>query len=52
MKSHLRFSKASESTKRKIESIIRLGERNARRKFRAVDRAPLRALLEGGPTIE
>lgn len=41
MKSHLRFSKASGSTKRKIEMILRRGERTVRRSFVAAKRREL-----------
>jgi hypothetical protein len=44
MKSHLRFSKASGSTKRKIEMILRRGNRAVRRQFVAARRRD----LEGG----
>lgn len=45
MKSFLRFSKASGSTRRKVEEIIRRGERATRRQFIAVRRQELK---EGG----
>lgn len=45
MKSYLRYSKASGSTRRKVEQIIRRGERATRRQFIAVRR---RELSEGG----
>ena len=43
-KSALRKSKASGSTKRLVERIVRQGARSVRRKFTAIDRF----LLEGG----
>lgn len=48
MKSAKRWSKASGSTKRRVEAIVALGERFTRRRFRAVDRAALRAWVKGG----
>jgi hypothetical protein len=45
MKSGLRFSKASGTTRRRIENIVRRGERITRRHFIAVKR---RELKEGG----
>lgn len=45
MKSAIRFSKANGSTRRKVESILRRGERVTRRQFIAVKR---RDLKEGG----
>ena len=47
MKSHLRWSKASGSTKRLVENIVRRGGRSARRKFRAVDRQFLKGGSDG-----
>ncbi|MDR3573910.1 MAG: hypothetical protein P4L50_08615 [Anaerolineaceae bacterium] len=38
MKSHLRFSKASGSDRRKVEQIIRRGNRATRRQFVAIRR--------------
>jgi hypothetical protein len=52
MKSYTRFSKASGSTKRKVEQIIRLGERYTRRRFSATDRATLREFIKGGFSSE
>jgi hypothetical protein len=43
MKSALRFSKASGSTKRRVEKIVRAGERGTRR---ALPSAKRRELLE------
>lgn len=48
MKSHLRFSKASKSTRRKIERIVLRGERFTRRRFVAADRPRLAQFAEGG----
>lgn len=48
MKSHLRFSKASKSTRRRIDRIVRLGERFTRRRFVAADRPRLAQFVEGG----
>ena len=45
MKSFLRFSKASGSTKRRVEKIIQLGERQTRR---ALGSAKRRQLHERG----
>jgi hypothetical protein len=45
VKSHLRFSKASKSTVRRVEKIIRQGERGVRRSFIAARR---REMVEGG----
>jgi hypothetical protein len=45
MKSFIRFSKASGSTRRKVEAIFRRGERATRRQLISVSR---RALREGG----
>lgn len=47
-KSFLRWSKASSSTKRKVEAIIRQGNRAVRRSFVAADRRTIRALKENG----
>lgn len=48
MKSFLRWSKASGSTRRKIEGISRRGERATRRALLAVKR---RELKEGGVCV-
>jgi len=45
MKSFIRFSKASGSTRRKVEAIFRRGERATRRQLTAVRR---REIKEGG----
>jgi len=42
MKSAMRWSKASGSTKRRVEKIIRLGERYTLRQFVAVERRRLK----------
>ena len=50
MKSFMRFSKASGSTRRKVEAIIKRGERATRRQFVAIDRRALKqaGFTEGG----
>lgn len=49
MKSPLRWSKASGSTKRRVEKIVAQGSRTVRRQFVAVERGGLRGFLKGGP---
>jgi len=44
LKSYLRASKASGTTRRRVEEIVREGERRTRRQFMAIDR---RTLLNG-----
>ena len=48
MKSHIRESKASGSTLRRIERIVNQGPRAIRRQFVGASRRTLRQLLEGG----
>jgi hypothetical protein len=45
MKSHMRFSKASGSDRRKVETIVRRGGRAARRQFVAARRRELKGGL-------
>jgi hypothetical protein len=52
MKSHLRISKASGSTKRRVDAIIRQGKRFTRRRFVAAERTMLRDYLRGGLSRE
>lgn len=48
MKSRLRFSKASGSTWRKVERIVRPGERFTRRRFIAAEHPSLAQFMKGG----
>jgi len=48
MKKFLRFSRASGSTRRKVEKIIRLGERAAKRALSARRRQELAERLDYG----
>lgn len=48
MKSALRKSRASGSTRRLVDKIVSQGSRSIRKRFVARDRAALRELNEGG----
>jgi hypothetical protein len=46
MKSHIRFSKASGSTRRRVDKIVRLGERATKRALSARNRRELAERLD------